>query len=132
MQLELKEYGQYLGTEKFSFTINKKGEISRKKPFFSVNEIVLSSGNSVSTKALAWASIYGIKCLVTSQSGRPLGVFLPLDYDKNVKTRVCQYQAQSNEKGVYIAKTIAKSKISAQSALLEKHDLEDDLSLIHI
>jgi len=119
-ELNLDGFGRYLGTEKFNFVVKNKNEVMKTKPFYSVPEISLSSGNYVSTKALAWASIYGIKCLVTSQSGRPLGVFLPLNYDKHVETRLKQYEAYSTHKGVYIAKSIIKTKIESQSALLEK------------
>lgn len=119
----LSTYGEYLGTEKFDFLIKKEEQIHT-RPFHSVKEISISSGNSVSTKALAWASIYGIKTLVTSQSGRPLGVLLPLNYDSHVKTRIKQYEAYSNEVGVQIAKSIAKAKIEAQASLLEKHQVD--------
>ena len=122
--LVLLEYGGYLGTEKFDFVIKKGEEKLDTKPFQSVNEISLSSGNSVSTKALAWASIYGIKTLVTSQSGRPLGVLLPLNYDSHVQTRIKQYEAYSDQIGVKIAKTIVKAKIEAQALLLEKYNIE--------
>ena len=124
MSVKLLEHGEYLVTEKFDFVIKKRQNKLATKPFHSVNEISLSSGNSVSTKALAWASIYGIKTLVTSQSGRPLGVLLPLNYDSHVITRLKQYEAYSNQIGVQIAKTIAKTKIEAQAALLEKYQID--------
>ena len=120
------DYGGYLGTEKFDFAVKKGKEKLTTKPFHSVNEISLSSGNSVSTKVLAWASIYGIKTVITSQSGRPLGVLLPLNYDSHVKTRIKQYEAYSNQVGVQIARNIAKSKIEAQASLLEKHEIACD------
>ena len=52
-----------------------------------------------------------------------MGVLLPLNYDSHVKTRIKQYEAYSNQVGVQIAKTIAKSKIDAQASLLEKHGI---------
>ena len=61
---------------------------------------------------------------MTSQSGRPLGVLLPLNYDSHVKTRLKQYEAYSNQTGVTIAKTIAKSKIEAQASLLNNHKID--------
>jgi CRISPR-associated protein Cas1 len=126
MKLKINHFGKYLGTEKFDFIIKTKGEIIEVKPFHAVDEINLSSGNYVSTKALAWASIYGIKCLVTSQSGRPLGVFLPLNHDKHVDTRMKQYEAYSSHIGVEIAKSIVKTKIESQTILLEKHGITCD------
>jgi len=121
--LILDSFGKYLGTKNFDFIIKNKDEIINIKPFYSVNDINLSSGNYVSTKALAWASIYGIKCLVTSQSGRPLGVFLPLNYDKHVDTRMKQYEAYSNHIGVEVAKALIKTKIESQTFLLQKHGI---------
>lgn len=122
----LSEFGKYLGTKNFDFIINNGKEKTHSKAFHSVNEIKLCSGNTISTKALAWASIYGIKCLVTAQSGRPLGVLLPLNYDSHVKTRIKQYEAYSNVKGVTIAKKIIKAKIEAQASLLKKHHVDCD------
>jgi len=123
MSVKLSGYGKHLGTKKFDFVISKGQEKVTVKPFHAINEINISSGNLISSKALAWASIYGIKTLVTSQSGRPLGVLLPLNYDSHVQTRIKQYEAYSNRVGVQIAKTIAKSKIEAQASLLEKHEI---------
>ena len=122
----LSEFGKYLGTEDFEFVLKKGHEKTRSTPFYSVNEIKICSGNTISTKALAWASIYGIKCLITAQSGRPLGVLLPLNYDSHVKTRIKQYEIQSNERGVELAKTIVKAKIEAQALLLKKHHIDCD------
>ena len=48
MTVELSGYGKYLGTEKFDFTIKKGKGKNYIKPFHSIDEIRLSSGNSVS------------------------------------------------------------------------------------
>ena len=127
MRLVLDNYGSYLGTERLDFAFrNGKEEPSRRIPFYSVDEIAISSGGAISTKALAWASIYGTKVLVTSHTGRPLGVFLPIDYDMHVETRVKQYQSHNNEKGLNIARTILKAKITAQASLLDRHNVGFD------
>lgn len=120
----LDKQGEYLGVKNLDFVVKKKSQMYKNIPFHAVNQIIISSGNSISTKALAWASIYGIKVLITSQSGRPLGVYLPLNYDMHVETRVKQYEAYNSEKGVYITKAITKTKIESQSALLEKHGID--------
>jgi len=127
MRLVLDDYGSYLGVEGLSFVVKKgKTESLRRIPFYGVDEIAISSGGAVSTKALAWASIYGTKVLVTSHSGRPLGVYLPLDHDMHVETRVKQYQAYNNEKGIGIAKAILKAKIMTQASLLDRYDVGFD------
>ena len=47
-----------------------------------------------------------------------------LDDDSHVKTRLCQYEALNNGKGVYIAKQIVLSKLKGQNILLEKYNLD--------
>lgn len=63
---------------------------------------------------------------MTSHSGRPLGVFLPLIHDMHVENRVKQYQAHNNEKGLLIAKAILKAKIIAQASLLARYNVDFD------
>jgi CRISPR-associated protein Cas1 len=126
MRLVLDDYGSYLGVDGLSFVFRNGKESSRRIPFYGVDEIAISSGGAVSTKALAWASIYGTKVLVTSHSGRPLGVYLPLDYDMHVETRVKQYQAYNSEKGIRIAKAILRAKMITQASLLDRYDVGFD------
>jgi len=128
MRLFLNEYGSYLGVEGLNFIARKGREKTPQRiPFYGVDEIGISSGGSVSTKALAWASIYGTKVFVMSpRSGRPLGVFLPLDHDMHVETRVKQYQAYTSKKGINIAKAILTGKITAQASLLEQYQVGFD------
>jgi CRISPR-associated protein Cas1 len=119
----LDDYGSYLGVEGLNFAARKgKEERLQRIPFHGVDEIAISSGGAVSNKALAWASIYGTKVLVTSHSGRPLGVFLPLNHDMHVETRVKQYQTYASEKGITIAKAILTAKIMAQASLLDRYN----------
>jgi CRISPR/Cas system-associated endonuclease Cas1 len=52
-----------------------------------------------------------------------------LDDDSHVKTRLCQYEAYNEEKGVEIAKQLVLGKIQGQNGLLRKygfntHDLD--------
>jgi len=108
-KVEVEGYGKQLGIKDLNFIIREKEQLEKKIPFHAIKEIVIPSGNSISTKALAWASIYGTKIVVTSQSSRPLGVFLPLNYDMHVNTRIKQYQAYSEEKGICIAKDLLKN-----------------------
>jgi CRISPR-associated protein Cas1 len=127
VRLVLDEFGYYLGVEGLNFAARKgKEETLQRIPFYSVDEIAISSCGAVSAKALAWASIYGTKVLVTSRSGRPLGVFLPLNHDMHVETRVKQYQAYDSDKGITIAKAILTAKIMAQASLLDRYKVGFD------
>jgi CRISPR-associated endonuclease Cas1 len=47
-----------------------------------------------------------------------------LEDDSHVKTRISQYQALNNGKGITIAKLIVKSKIEGQNMVLKKYDLK--------
>jgi len=47
-----------------------------------------------------------------------------LDDDSHVKTRVCQYEAQKNGKGMEIAKRIVLAKTEGQNQVLNKHGIK--------
>jgi len=46
-----------------------------------------------------------------------------LEDDSHVKTKLCQYEAINNSKGVYAAKQLVLSKFEGQNIILEKYDL---------
>jgi len=47
-----------------------------------------------------------------------------LEDDSHVKTRICQYQALQNGKGVYVAKQRVLAKPEGQNRVLEKYGLK--------
>ena len=119
-------YGSYLGMEKGCFVLkDRKGNVDR-YPLFEnpIGEVVLRSGNTVSTGALASLGFWDVDVLVMTQRGRPVAMLRSLDDDSHVKTRLCQYEALTNGKGVSIAKQIVSSKMRGQNILLEKYDLQ--------
>ena len=76
-----------------------------------IKEVVLHSGNSVSTGALASLGFWDIDVMVMTGRGRPVALLKSLDDDASVRTRLCQYEAYNGEKGVEIAKQIVLAKI---------------------
>ena len=117
-------YGSYLGMEKGCFVLkDRKGNVDR-YPLFEnpIGEVVLRSGNTVSTGALASLGFWDVDVLVMTQRGRPVAMLKSLDDDSHVKTRLCQYEALTDGKGVSIAKQIVASKMKGQNILLEKYD----------
>ena len=65
-------FGSYLGMEKGCFTLkDKKGNVER-YPLFEnqLKEVVLRSGNSVSTGALSSLGFWGVDVLVMTQRAR--------------------------------------------------------------
>jgi CRISPR-associated protein Cas1 len=125
-KIVLDERGSYLGIEKGCFVVRDKEQNFRRYPLFEneIREVVLKSGNAVSTSALATCGFWGIDCLFLTQKGRPVAMLKSLDDDSHVKTRVCQYEASKNEKGIMIAKQLVSGKIEGQNQVLKKYDLK--------
>ena len=123
--LMLKAYGKYLGYKGMNFIIrDKKRNTVKTTEFYKVGEVILQSGNTVSTGALASMMFWGMDVLIMTASGRPVGTMIALDDYSHVKTRLRQYKAYDNRKGVEIAKQLVLGKIEAQSQMLKKHHLE--------
>lgn len=74
--------------------------------------------------ALASCGFWDIDVLIATQKGRPVAMLKALDDDSHVKTRVAQYQALTNEKGINIAKQIVLAKIEGQNQVLAKYRLK--------
>jgi CRISPR-associated protein Cas1 len=130
LKLMLDGYGSYLGMEKGCFSIkDKQGNVS-KYPLFEceIGEVVLKSGNAVSTGALASMGFWGIDALITTQKGKPVAMLRSLDDDSHVKTRVYQYDALKDQRAFEIAKQFVKSKIEGQNIVLKKYGLKTDTS----
>jgi CRISPR-associated protein Cas1 len=129
----LDSLGSYLGMEKGAFTVkDKEGNIQR-FPLFEkeIGEVILKSGNSVSTGALASLGFWDIDVLIMTQRGRPVAMLKALDDDSHVKTRVSQYEALKNRKGLEIAKKLVLAKIQGQNQVLRKYGLRQlDFAMI--
>ena len=121
MQIILNDFGQYLGSDKENFVVYKDKKPIKKIPFYKMKQVILTPGNTVSTSALFWCSVYNVNLMITSNPGRPLSMMLPLTSSAHVKTRIKQYEAYYNSKGVEIAKSILSTKIENQIALLDRH-----------
>jgi CRISPR-associated protein Cas1 len=121
----LDESGSYLGMEKGCFAVKDKDGNVSKYPLFEseVGEVVLRSGNAVSTGALASLGFWGIDTLVMTQRGQPVAMLKSLDDDSHVRTRIAQYEALSNGKGLNIAKQVILGKITGENLLLQKYGL---------
>jgi len=104
---------------------DKHGNIS-KYPMFEnlIDEVVLKSGNVVTTGALTSLGWWETDVLFLTRKGRPVCMLKSLDDDSHVKTRLKQYEAFNNDKGFYIAKQIVLSRIKGQNVLLNKYGLK--------
>jgi len=124
--------GDYMGVSEGAFLIRRKsGEIER-FPFFEkeIGEVVLHNNCYVSSESLACLSLWHIDTFVV-RNNAVVGVLKSLEDDSHVKTRIAQYEALRNGKGVAIAKQIVLSKIEGQNMILKKYGLEQlDLSTL--
>jgi CRISPR-associated protein Cas1 len=125
-KLVLDGNSSYLGMEKGCFILkNKQGTIER-YPLFEqeIGEVVLKSGNSISTGALASFGFWDIDVMVMTSRGRPVAMLRSFDDDSHVETRVCQYKASLDERAFEIPKTFVNAKIDSQNIILKKYGLE--------
>jgi CRISPR-associated protein Cas1 len=125
-KIVLESNGFFLGMEKGCFIVKDREGKSEKYPLFEseIGEIQLRSGNTVSTGALASCGFWGIDCLFLTQRGRPVAMLKSLDDDSHVNTRICQYEALTNGKGVETAKQLVTSKFEGQNQVLSKYGLK--------
>lgn len=88
-----------------------------------IGEAVLTSGNKVSAGALNALGFWGIDVVIATRSGRPIAMLKTLGDDSHVKTRICQYEALKNGKGIDTTKQIVIAKIIGQNQVLKKYGL---------
>jgi CRISPR-associated protein Cas1 len=124
-KIVLENYGSFLGMEKGCYIVKNKNGNTEKYPQFEneIGEVVLKSGNTVSVGALASFGFWEIDVLIMTRKGKPVAMVRSVEYDSHVKTRLCQYEAFNNGKGMKIAKQIVHAKIESQNQTLRKHGL---------
>ena|GEM_PF-268110 len=122
----LDKQGSYLGMEKGAFIVKDRQGNIKKYPLFDqeLGEVTLKSGNCVSTGALASLGFWGIDVLIMTQKGRPVAWLKALDDDSHVSTRLAQYEAVKDERGLEIAKKLVLGKIQGQNQVLKKYELK--------
>lgn len=129
----LDDCGSFLGRGEGCLIVrDRKGNVE-KYPLFEneIGEVPIRIGNSVSSAALATCAFWGIDLLILTQRGNPVAYLRSLDDDSHVKTRIAQYEALKNGKGVSIAKQIVLGKIEGQNCILRKYGFrQHDMMLI--
>jgi CRISPR-associated protein Cas1 len=126
LKIELEGYGSFFGTRQGTLLIRDKNKKEKTFPLFEneIGTIVLRTGNLASVGALATCGYFGIDILIMTQRGNPVAILKSLDDDHHVKTRVHQYQALENGKGLEIAKTLVVAKAQGYDQTLKKHGLK--------
>ena len=126
LKIELNDYGSYLGRDAGCFEVrNKNGKVEHYPHFEKeIGECVLKSGSYVSVDALIDLALWNIDTYIITKRNRIVAILKNLEDDSHVKTRINQYQALENGKGVEIAKQIVKTKIQGQNRVLKKYGLK--------
>jgi len=119
--------GSYLSMETGCFVVKDRKGNSERYPLFEkeIGEVVLKSGNAVSTGALASLGFWDIDVMIMTQRGRPVAMLKSLDDDSHVKTRLCQYEAYNSDKGIAISKQFVISKLEGQNLVLRQYGLRN-------
>ena len=133
IKIILDTYGNYLGMEKGCIVLRDKNGDETRYPLVedTIGEIVLNSGNMISTGFLTAMASWGIDVLISTRYGRPVAMLKDLDDDFHVETRVGQYEALHNGKGCILAKRFVAGKLEGQNNLLEKYGLETSDSILN-
>ena len=126
LTIQLSDYGSYIGRAEGCFEVrNKNGETERYPHFEKeIGEAVLKSGSYVSVDALIDLALWNVDTYIMTRHNRVVAVLKNLEDDSHVQTRVAQYQALSNEKGIAVAKRLLISKIEGQNQVLRKYGLK--------
>jgi len=133
-KIALTGYGSFLGMEKGCFLVRDKNGEEKKYPLFEekIGEVILKTGNMVSTGALSSLGFWEIDTMILTRRGKPVAMLKSLEYDTHAETRLKQYEAYKNAKGIYIAKQIVLGKIEGQNQVLKKHGLETNENVSRI
>jgi len=126
LKIELSDYGSYLGRDTGCFKVKSKEGTVKLYPHFEkeIGECVLQSGSYVSVDALIDLMLWNVDTYIMTRHNRVVGFLKNVEDDSHVKTRVAQYQALENGKGLKIAKEIVKAKIEGQNRVLRKYGLK--------
>jgi CRISPR-associated endonuclease Cas1 len=126
LKIELSNYGSYLGRDAGCFEVRDKNGKVETYPHFEkqIGECVLKSGSYVSVDALIDLALWNIDTYIMTKRNRVVALLKNLEDDSHVKTRIAQYNAFTNGKGILIAKQVIKSKIEGQNRILKKYGLK--------
>jgi CRISPR-associated protein Cas1 len=133
LKVELSDYGSYLGRAEGCFEIRDKNGKAERYPHFEneIGEVVLKSGSYVSVDALIDLALWNIDTYIMTRRNRVVAVLRNMEDDNHVETRIAQYEALTNGKGIEIAKQLVLSKIEGSQKVLSKYHLQPlDLDII--
>lgn len=122
-RIVLDSYGSFLGREKGCLVVKDNEGRKKRYPLSEneISEIRVKSGNTISAGALATCGFWNIDCVILTRWNNPVAYVKTLSDDSHVETRIAQYEALKNGKGLEIAKRIVLAKIEGSNQVLRKY-----------
>lgn len=126
LNLFIEGYGSRLRIKNGCLLVKRKGREEEEKHPFSedrIGEICIDNGVSTSSNVLAKLAAHRIFTLILSEHDNPICALVNLEADRHVRTRLLQYEALKNGRGLEVAKQCLLAKMNGQNELLKKHGL---------
>ena len=126
IKLNLNDFGFYLGTDIDQFELRRHRKLVQKAAIRDVREIRISEGCYTSSTALMRAIRNNAKIIFQTINGCPVAILTSVDFTGG-ETRIKQYEALKNEKGLIIANALIASKLKSCNqvlSLLRERQLE--------
>lgn len=125
LTIQLSDYGDSLHRAEGCFEVRNRNGKTERYPHFEkeIGQATLVSGSYVSVDALIDLALWNVDTYIMTRHNRVVAVLKNLEDDSHVKTRVAQYEALSNGKGIAVAKQIIKTKVEGQNSVLRKYGL---------
>lgn len=118
--LIIRGYGIGLRVKKGNLVLKSRNK-TQTLPLTDIDAIiVLTSGVTISSKAIRTLTESGIQLIITDSRGMPISILHHPFTTKTVETKRAQYESLHNEKANYIVRVIASSKIGNQATVLKK------------
>lgn len=118
--LIIKGYGINIGVRKGNVVLRSRKK-TRVVPLTDIDSIiVLTSGVTITTKAVRALTRSGVNLVITDSRGMPTSVLHHPFTTKTVETRRAQYEAIHNGRANQVIKVIACSKTSNQATVLRR------------
>ena len=73
--------------------------------------------------ALFWLAEYGVETAIVSKTGKLVATIVPSRNEARGDTRLKQYEAYFNRKGVEIAGSFIDRRVESEISVMEKHDM---------
>lgn len=113
------EKGAFVGRHQGRVQVSQAGKVVRQAPLLHLETVLLADRSiAVSTDVLAACAGAGIPVYMVDGRGRPCAALYAAGLTGTVRTRSAQFHAYDSERGVRVARALARAKVLNGSGLL--------------